>query len=132
MKRLSFSLITLFVGPALLVYGLLYLTPALAAFALSLTRFDGVSPPLWVGLDNYQELFSLQGLFIKGLQHNLFLIFVPGISVLIIALLFAYWIDQGLKGARWYRIFFFFPNIMPTAAISILWLLIFSGITGHW
>ena len=126
MNQLSRRLIVLFVGPALLVYGLLYLLPALSAFALSLTRFDGVSAPIWVGLDNYLELFSRQGLFFRALLNNLFLIFVPGILVLTTALLFAYWIDQGLKGARWYRIFFFFPNIMPTAAVSILWLLIFS------
>ena len=126
MKQLPRRLIVLFVGPALLVYGLLYLLPALSAFALSLTRFDGVSAPIWVGLDNYLELFSRQGLFFRALLNNLFLIFVPGILVLTTALLFAYWIDQGLKGARWYRIFFFFPNIMPTAAVSILWLLIFS------
>lgn len=126
MNQLSRRLIVLFVGPALLVYGLLYLLPALSAFALSLTRFDGVSAPIWVGLGNYFELFSRQGLFFRALLNNLFLIFVPGILVLTTALLFAYWIDQGLKGARWYRIFFFFPNIMPTAAVSILWLLIFS------
>lgn len=126
MIRLPTRMILLFVGPALLIYGLLYLLPALAAFALSLGKFDGISPPIWVGLDNYRELFSLQGLFFQSLLHNLFLIFVPGILMLVIALLFAYWIDQGLKGAGWYRVFFFFPNIVPTAATSILWLLIFS------
>jgi ABC-type sugar transport system permease subunit len=126
MKRLSYRLIALFVGPAFFVYVLLYLAPSLAAFGLSLTDFDGISRPVWVGLDNYRELFKLQGIFFNALLHNLFLIFVPGVFLLAISLLFAYWIDQGLKGAMWYRVLFFFPNIMPTAATSILWLLIFS------
>ena len=126
MNQLSRRLIVLFVGPALLVYGLFYLLPALAAFGLSLTRFDGLSSPAWVGLDNYRELIGEQSLFFQALLNNLFLILVPGFLMLAIALLFAYWIDQRLKGASWYRVFFFFPNIMPTAAVSILWLLIFS------
>ena len=76
MIRLPTRMILLFVGPALLIYGLLSLLPALAAFALSLGKFDGISPPIWVGLDNYRELFSLQSPFFQSLLHNLFLIFV--------------------------------------------------------
>jgi ABC-type sugar transport system permease subunit len=50
----------------------------------------------------------------------------PGVIILSLALLFAYLIHQRIKGARLFRITFFFPNVISSVAIAILWVLIYS------
>ncbi|MBF0277016.1 MAG: sugar ABC transporter permease [SAR324 cluster bacterium] len=47
---------TQFIAPVLLVYGVLFIYPALSAFRLSLTDWDGISNHYNViGLENYKE-----------------------------------------------------------------------------
>lgn len=118
--------IAVFLGPPLLVYSVFVLLPAVNAFRYSLTRWDGLSPPLWVGLENFRKLVASGSLFLTAFGHNLFLTFVPGIIILSLALFFAHIIHQRIRGARLFRVAFFFPNVISSVAIALLWILIYS------
>ncbi len=100
--------------------------PALNALRYSLTRWDGLGEPVWVGLRNFISIWQSGSVFINALKHNLFLMFVPGLFVLTLALFFAYTIHQRIPGARLFRVAFFFPNIISSVAIALLWVLIYS------
>jgi ABC-type sugar transport system permease subunit len=115
-----------FLGPALALYGLLVLLPAVNAFRYSLMRWDGLSDPVWVGLRNFGHLLSGSSDFLSALGHNLFLTVVPGVLILALALFFAYMVHQRVRGARVYRVAFFFPNVISSVAIALLWVLIYS------
>ena len=50
----------LLVGPSLLLFGLVYVYPVAYSAYVSLFAWDLVTPPRWVGLDNYRELASAE------------------------------------------------------------------------
>ncbi|MDH7570891.1 MAG: sugar ABC transporter permease, partial [Armatimonadota bacterium] len=125
-KRAPTGFILAFLLPPLLLYGTLVLLPAVNAFRFSLTRWDGLSDPVWVGLANFGKILAQRSDFLAALQHNLFLMFVPGAIILSLALFFAYVIHQRVWGARLFRVAFFFPNVISSVAVALLWVLVYS------
>ncbi len=115
-----------FLGPPFLIYALFVLVPTVNAFRYSLTKWDGLSAPAFVGLHNFATFVSSRSDFIPAIKHNLFLTFVPGVFILTLALTFANLIHHKVKGARLFRVAFFFPNIISAVAVALLWLLIYS------
>src|SRR5262245_9961266 len=127
MKRREQRLFILsFLGPPLALYALFVLLPAFNAFRYSLTRWDGLSTPTWVGLQNFANISKSGSDFLPAIGHNFYLTFVSGAIILILALFFAFQLHQGIRGARIFRIAFFFPNIISSVAIALLWVLIYS------
>ncbi len=125
-RRAQRLFILTFLGPPLALYGLFVLIPAVNAFRYSLMRWDGLSAPVWIGLGNFRALLSGRSDFLSAIGHNLFLTFVPGILILVLALFFAHTIHQRVWGARVFRVAFFFPNVISSVAIALLWVLIYS------
>lgn len=125
-KRQQNQFIIFFLGPPFMLYALFVLWPAVTAFRYSLLRWDGLSAPVWVGLRNFGTLLSPRSGLQNALQHNLFLMLVPGPIILCLALFFAYSIHQNIRGARLFRIAFFFPNILSSVAVALLWQFIYS------
>lgn len=115
-----------FLGPALLVYGVFVLWPAVTALRMSLTRWDGLGKPVWVGLRNFAQLLSPGSDFGTAIGHNVYLTVVPGAIILTLALYFAWIVHQRVRGARLFRVAFFFPNVVSSVAIALLWVLIYS------
>jgi raffinose/stachyose/melibiose transport system permease protein len=113
-------------GPPLALYALFVVLPAVNAFRYSLMRWDGLGAPEWVGLGNFRKLLSGSSDFLSAIGHNLFLTFVPGVLILVLALFFAYMVHQRVWGARLFRVAFFFPNVISSVAIALLWVLIYS------
>lgn len=125
-RREQRTFIAVFLGPPLSIYLLFVLLPAFNAFRYSLTRWDGLGKPVGVGFANFRQILSSGSDFFPALGHNLFLTFVPGTITLCLALFFAALIQQRIRGARLFRIAFFFPNVISAVAISLLWVLIYS------
>ncbi|HZT43237.1 MAG TPA: sugar ABC transporter permease [Chthonomonadaceae bacterium] len=115
-----------FLGPALALYALFVLLPAVNACRYSLLRWDGLGTATWAGLHNFGRLLRSGSDYLPAIQHNLFLTFVPGVFILTLALFFAYSIHQGVRGARLFRITFFFPNIISSVATALLWIFLYS------
>lgn len=120
----KYRLIVPFLLPALLLYGVFVLWPYGQAIYLSLTSWRGVSPSKpFVGLDNYVELAS-DGRFLDALGRNAQLLIVLPTVTLSIALLFAALFTQGGKGipgAGFYRVVFFFPQVISAVIVGMLW-----------
>ncbi len=136
MKRREQRLFILsFLGPPVALYALFVLLPAFNALRFSLTRWDGLGASTWIGLQNYRKILSHASDFLNALQHNIFLTVVPGAIILALALFFAYIIHQRIPGARLFRVTFFFPNVISSVAITLLWVLIYSttdvGLLNH-
>jgi raffinose/stachyose/melibiose transport system permease protein len=111
-----------FVGPALLVYAALVLAPGLAAFASAFTRWDGIGQRAWVGLFNFKWLLFESDAFWFALRNNLFLMVVPALAVIPIALGCAALIHRGVWGAGMFRAVLLFPNLLGGLAATLLWL----------
>lgn len=111
----------LYVLPALAVYVVFAVLPALHTAYLSLFDWDGITLGSWVGLDNYREVFRnpvLLRSLVNALTLVVFFSFVPIlIGLLTTALLSRY----RRPGMGVYRVLFMFPQIVPLVAVGVTW-----------
>jgi multiple sugar transport system permease protein len=95
--------------------------PILASFYFGFTRYDVLSPPVVIGLENYRSAFFEDPLFWSSLQRTfIFSITVIPIS-LMGSLLLAVMLNFGMKGTSLYRTLFFLPSLTPLVASALLW-----------
>jgi N-acetylglucosamine transport system permease protein len=125
----KYRLIIPFLLPAILLYGVFVVWPYAQAIYISLTNWRGVSGNKpFVGLDNYQRLWEDER-FHEALTRNGQLLVVLPLVTIAIALTFAALFTQGtqqIQGAGFYRIVFFFPQIIPAVIVGILWSYIYT------
>jgi multiple sugar transport system permease protein len=98
----------------------------LAAALLGFTDYDLVGRPEWAGLSNYQRLLRDE-LVLTSLKVTTFYAFGRVPVVLVISVVVATLLNAKIRGLRWYRTAYYLPSILPTAAVSMLWLLVFSA-----
>ncbi|MEV0386349.1 sugar ABC transporter permease [Nonomuraea sp. NPDC050643] len=108
-----------YVAPAaLLVAGLLY-APFVWTAYLSLTRYDGLEPPAFIGLANFAKLFDDTALLTSTRNT---LIWVIGTMVLPVGLgLLVAVLSYDLKGGAWYRVPFMLPYALSGAGLAMVW-----------
>ena len=111
-----------FAGPAFILYAALVLAPALTAFGWAFTRWNGIGPREWAGLSNFKSLLFENDVFWFALRNNAFLMLVPALFVVPLALLCATLLHRGVWGAGAFRVIFLFPNMLGGIAATLLWL----------
>ncbi|HVL22577.1 MAG TPA: sugar ABC transporter permease [Thermomicrobiales bacterium] len=125
----KYRLIIPFLLPALILYGVFVLFPYGRAFYISLTSWRGVSANMpFVGLDNYRRLLT-ETRFMEALTRNLQLLIVLPLVTITISLLFAALFTQGGKGIRgssFYRIVFFFPQVISAVIVGMLFTYVYN------
>lgn len=120
--RLRGALAVGFVGPALALYAAFALLPGLAAFGWAFLRWDGLGPRTWAGWFNFKGLLFDDDVFWFALRNNLYLMLVPALVVVPLALLFAALIHRGVWGAGVFRVVLLFPNLLGGITATLLWL----------
>src|SRR5207248_10831005 len=95
--------------------------PATASLALSLTSYDVISAPSFIGLKNYLDAFTQDQLFVPSLFKT---IYFAGASVplgLLGSLAAALLLNQKVRGTSFFRTLFFMPSLLPIVASTVLW-----------
>ena len=115
-----------FVSPWLIGLSVFMLYPIVASFYYSLCEYSVLQPAEFIGLGNYQDLFSDE-LFLKSLSNTLVYAAISLPLGLIVSLGLALLLNTGVPFMSWYRTVFFLPALVPQVAIAIVWLWIFNG-----
>jgi putative chitobiose transport system permease protein len=109
----------LFLGPALLVIAVFVLYPIGAVIYYSFTDYSISTPPVWVGLRNFQMLLH-DDVFWQALQHSLiYLLVTPILIFLCIGL--AIIVNRKLPGINTFRAMYYIPVISGSIAVGISW-----------
>lgn len=116
----------LFTSPWVVGFFLFVLGPMLASIIISLSHWDIITPPEWVGTENYKEMFTNDPLFWKSLKVTMAFTFGLVPLQLILSLLVAVLLNQKVRGLSWYRTIFYLPTVLPIVASSMLWLWILN------
>ena len=120
-----------FVGPAVIVIGLFFALPVVAAFVLSLTDFDlyalaSLKNLRFVGLDNYLDVLRTP-LFWKSLFNTIYFV-VVGVPVTLAASLGSAILLNSpttrLKGCH--RTLLFAPVVTTVVAVAVIWRYMFQ------
>ncbi|MFD9701102.1 carbohydrate ABC transporter permease [Lentzea sp. NPDC059081] len=115
-------------APALVLHVIFIVSPYAQAFYLSLTDWNGVAGKAnFVGFDNFARLAG-DSLFLDAIGNNLLLLLLMPAATIALGLFLATMIQRGggdgrrgVRGARFYEIVFFFPQLLSVAIVAVLW-----------
>ncbi|MFE3449754.1 carbohydrate ABC transporter permease [Nonomuraea sp. NPDC059194] len=114
----------LFALPALALFGVFFVWPAVTAIQLSFMEYDAISPPVFVGLDNFVRLLDDPRFWKATLNSVLFLVGL--FPLLVVApLLLAVLVNQRLPGIRTFRMLYYLPVVTSMVAVAIAWEYVF-------
>jgi len=115
-----------FIAPWLIGFVLLTLGPMIASVALSFTSWTMLSPPNWVGIDNFNRIIADDPLFLKSLWNTGFYVVLAVPLTVGLGLFLAFLLNQPLRGIAFFRTVFFLPSVTNMVAVSVLWLWVFN------
>ncbi|MER6418324.1 sugar ABC transporter permease [Streptomyces sp. NPDC001137] len=117
--------------PTILHVTLVWVT-ALASIALAFTTWDGIGFDAikWVGLDNFQELFTNNPQFWPAVEHNVIWFVVLILIPTPLGLFLAVQLDKKIRFSRIYQTAFFLPVVVSLAVTGFVWQLIYNPDTG--
>ncbi len=111
----------LFLTPAIL--GLIFMTtlPILAVVGISLTRWSGLTPPTFVGLENYRKLFTDDLFFATSVKATLYFAAGAVASGTLYAFAVALMLNRNIPLRGVFRSIFFLPYVVPIIGASVVW-----------
>ncbi|MFI6324439.1 carbohydrate ABC transporter permease [Nonomuraea sp. NPDC050556] len=114
-----------FIGPACLIIAGLSLFPAVWAFFISRTRWNGITDPVDVGWGNYERMVQDPNV-IDAVEHTLFftVLFVP--ASIILGMVIAIALNRKIRFIGFYRTAIFVPFVASAAATGILASFVFN------
>jgi len=115
----------LFLSPWILGFLIFLAGPMIASFYLSFTRYKVIEAPVWVGLANYQRMFSDE-LFYHSLGVTLTYTAISVPLGIVVALVVALLLNQKLIASGLFRTIFYLPSIISGVAVAIVFAWIFN------
>jgi multiple sugar transport system permease protein len=124
-KRREAIAFYLFISPW--IFGFLVFTvgPIIASAYFSFTQYDIANAPKWVGLTNYQNLFS-DPIFWKSITVTLHFAVLALPLGLVASIALALLLNLKLPGLSVWRTLYYFPSVISGVAVALLWQLIFQ------
>ena len=103
--------------------------PVIAALTLSLFNWDLLTPPVFIGADNFRELFR-DTQFHRVFWNTSYFTLVTVPLRVILSLLLALALNQRIRGIFVYRTIYFLPVISSLVAAALIWQWILNGSFG--
>ncbi|MFC5449971.1 carbohydrate ABC transporter permease [Paenibacillus aestuarii] len=125
MKRNMFILS--FTLPTLLLYLVFTVYPMLKGIYLSLFDWSGGSETYnFIGLGNFKEILH-DAVIAKSIRNDYILVIGKVIGFMIMSMFFAVALTRfNMKGAGFYRIVFFIPNVLSVVVVGVLWRYVYN------
>ena len=117
----------IFCMPFIIGFIVFLVVPMGISFYYSLCDYDILSPPKFIGLDNYIKMFTSDEVFWKSFQSTLFFAFFTVPLRLIFALIVAMILVKPTKLTGFYRAAYYLPSILGgSVAVAVLWKRMFA------
>lgn len=130
----------LFIAPHLTLFTVFILLPSIFGVYVSFTRWNLLSDPTWVGLDNYRTiLFNEDSTFymqlFNGLKNTFIFVGITVPLMIIVPLTIAVILEhKDVKWKDFFQSIIFIPGLISVSASALIWSLIFNkqlGIVGN-
>lgn len=120
-------MVVTFLLPAILVYSALFIYPAIKAFYVSLHDWNGFTANMqFIGLSNFKELFH-DASFLNSIKITMYYMVFGGIIILGLALFISALLSTKIRLKKLMRAIIFFPSVVNSIAIAIVWNFIYNG-----
>lgn len=115
-------LIPAFVGLIVLTY-----TPLGAVFGLSLFKWNGFTPPVFIGLQNYIDLFKSDPYFVDSIKVTIIFSVIAVAGSMAYSLIVAMLLNRKIPARGFFRAVFFLPYLLPAVAVYMGWLFLYDS-----
>jgi len=108
--------------------------PLAASIIYSFCDYSVLSPPRWVGFQNFADMLSDEVFWIALKNTLLYVVLALPLGMLF-AFAAALMLDAGVRGSGIYRTLVFLPSLTPVVASAMTWIWIFNsqyGVLNHW
>jgi ABC-type sugar transport system permease subunit len=122
----------LLIAPAVLATVVFLLLPMVVSAFWSLTEYNGIRPPQFVGLDNYVALLTDER-FLRSLQNTAFFVTMGmGIGP-VLGLASAILLNNSVRLRGLFRSAFFLPTMVSLVAVAAVWKMLYQdqGLINH-
>ena len=109
-----------FLSPVIIGFLVFTVFPVIMSFYYSLTNYDGILKPKFVGFQNYAMLFTNKE-FGEALLHTIYFTIGTVPIGVFLAILVAVLLNQKIRGVNAYRSAFFIPVIVSYVSITMVW-----------
>ncbi|KRE25072.1 carbohydrate ABC transporter permease [Paenibacillus sp. Soil522] len=111
-----------FISPFVIGFLIFTLIPAAASLYFSVTDYDLMSTPSFIGLENYSAMFTDDSKFWASLKVTFLYVFIGVPLRLAFALFIAMILNTASKAIGFYRTVYYLPSIIGgSVAVSIMW-----------
>ena len=112
-------------APNIIGFLMFMLIPVIMTFVLSFTRYDIITAPEFIGLENYIEMFKDP--IIRQTTKNTVLYSLMVVPLgMCLSLLLAVLLDQKINLKRFFRAAYFIPAITSMVVVAIVWQWIYN------
>ena len=126
LRRASVLAVVLFLLPTVVMYTLYFVYPLFSVVGTSFTDWNGVSPPTFVGWQNYIDNFGDSN-FRMALRNNLVWGLSLGVVQITLSLAMALILSHQPRGWRVLRTVYFLPHVISKVAIAMFWAAIYNA-----
>jgi multiple sugar transport system permease protein len=121
----------LFISPWIVGFFVFIAYPIASSFYYSLTRYNVIDAPRFIGFGNYITLILRDNYFQTALANTLYMIFVGTIVITVFTIAVAIILNTGsVRGVSFFRVVFFIPTLIPLVILCILWVWMLQPQTG--
>jgi raffinose/stachyose/melibiose transport system permease protein len=117
--------VVVFLVPAIALYVVFFVYPLLKTVVFSFTNWDGFSRHDFIGLGNYITILK-DGVFQQSLVRIFIWVITAVIFKVCFALVIAYVLRKSMRGVKFFRTIVFIPYIMSSAAMSLMFSIMYD------
>ncbi|NCD34869.1 MAG: sugar ABC transporter permease [Spartobacteria bacterium] len=118
----------LFLAPGLIMFMIYVILPIFQSMWISLHQWDGLSPKIFIGLDNYRELMTDDTFFV-AIKNNIIWLVLYMLAVPI-GLFISLLLNQTVMGIRIYKSLFFFPFVISQIVVGLVFTWVYDPSNG--
>jgi multiple sugar transport system permease protein len=124
------GIVLAFMSPWLLGFSIFFGYPLVMSAYLSFTHYDLLSPPRWVGLDNYRFMFGTDQQVWPSVKNTLWFIAIAVPLQVLFALGIAVMLSRARRGVGVFRTVFYLPALAPPVAATLGFVYLLNPATG--
>ena len=117
--------IFIFMAPAFILFTFVLFIPICQSIYYSFCDYNALTPPKFIGLENYKNLLQDKTLAI-ALKNSLFFLIFSCVTQLIMGMFLAALLTNIDKGRNLFKNIIYLPCVLSSAALGLLWMFIFS------
>jgi ABC-type sugar transport system permease subunit len=120
----------LFLSPWLIGLAAFWIIPIIASVALSLSEYNIIQPPHFIGLENYREMLFEDRTFWVSIRVTLKFMVLSVPLYLVCGLLLSLLLNLKIRGINFFRTIFFLPSVLSGVAVAVLWVALLNPDVG--